>query len=79
MKLLSLQDAEKSADVDIKLVSVRASRYRVFGSSDRIQGSELAVVDLRDGVTPDDFEKNFVVLERHPIVAVMLVKKVGVE
>ena len=77
MKLLSLQDAERSADIDIKLVSVRASRYKVFGSSERIQGSELAVVDLRDGVTPADFENTFVVLERHPMVAVMLVKKVG--
>jgi hypothetical protein len=77
MKLLSLQDAERSADIDIKLVSVRASRYRVFGSSERIKGSELAVADLRDGVTPADFEKSFVVLERHPMVAVMLVKKIG--
>ena len=77
MKLLSLQDAERSADIDIKLVSVRASRYKVFGSSERIQGSELAVVDLRDGVTPADFENTFVVLERHPMVAVMLVKKIG--
>jgi hypothetical protein len=76
MKLLSLQDAEKSADIDIKLVAVRSSRYRVFGSTERIQGSELAVADLRDGVTPDDFEKTFVVLERHPMVAVMLVKKI---
>jgi hypothetical protein len=79
MKMLSLLDAEKSADVDIKLVAVRSSRYRVFGSTERIQGSELAIVDLRDGVTPPDFEKNFVVLERHPVVAVMLVKKIGVE
>ena len=77
MKLLSLQDAERSADIDIKLVSVRASRYKVFGSSERIQGSELAVVDLRDGVTPADFESSFVVLERHPMVAVMLVRKIG--
>ena len=77
MKILTLQDAERSADIDIKLVSVRASRYKVFGSSDRIQGSELAVVDLRDGVTPADFEKSFVVLERHPMVAVMLVKRIG--
>ena len=77
MKILTLQDAERSADIDIKLVSVRASRYKVFGSSNRIQGSELAVVDLRDGVTPADFEKSFVVLERHPMVAVMLVKRIG--
>ena len=77
MKLLSLQDAEKSADIDIKLVAVRSSRYRVFGSTERIQGSELAVADLRDGVTPADFEKTFIVLERHPMVAVMLVKKIG--
>ena len=79
MKLLSLQDAERSTDVDIKLVAVRSSRYRVFGSTERIQGSELAIADLRDGVTPPDFEKNFTVLERHPIAAVMLVKKIGSE
>ena len=78
MKLLSLQEAERSADIDIKLVCVRSSRYRVFGSSERIQESELAVVDLRDGVTPADFEKTFVVLDRHPIAPVMLVKKIGV-
>ena len=77
MKLLSLQDAEKSADIDIKLVAVRSSRYRVFGSTERIQGSELAVADLRDGVTPADFEKTFVVLERHPMVPVMLVKRIA--
>ena len=79
MKLLSLQDAEKSGDIDIKLVAVRSSRYRVFGSTERIQGSELAVADLRDGIMPADFEENFVVLERHPIAAVMLVKKIGSE
>ena len=79
MKLLSLQEAERSADIDIKLVSVRSSRYRVFGSTERIQGSELAVADLRDGITPVDFEKDFVVLERHPMAAVMLVKKVSID
>ena len=77
MKLLSLAEAEKSADIDIKLVAVRSSRYRVFGSTERIQGSELAVADLRDGVTPADFETSFEVLERHPMAAVMLVKKTG--
>jgi hypothetical protein len=75
MKWISLQDAERSSDIDIKLVAVRSSRYRVFGSSERIQQGELGVVDLRDGSTPADFESRFLVLERHPMAAVMLVRK----
>ena len=77
MKLLSLQEAERSADIDVKLVAVRSSRYRVFGSTERIQDSELGVVDLRDGATPADFESRFQVLERHPMAAVMLVRKIS--
>ena len=77
MKLLSLQDAERSSDIDIKLVAVRASKYRVFGSSARIPDSELGVVDLRDGATPADFERRFQVLDRHPMAAVMLVRKMA--
>jgi hypothetical protein len=63
--------------MDIRLVVVRASRYRVFGSSQRIPDAELAVVDLRDGSKPGDFEDRFRVLEQHPLAAVMLVQKKG--
>jgi hypothetical protein len=75
MKLLSLQDAERSSDIDIKLVTVRASRYRVFGSSERIPDRELAVVDLRGAEEPADFRERFSVLDRHPMAAVLLVRK----
>ncbi|HWC76635.1 MAG TPA: hypothetical protein VG778_04195 [Blastocatellia bacterium] len=77
MKLLTLHEAEKSNDIDVKLVAVRASKYRVFGSPARIQDSEIAVVDLRDGVSPSDFESRFQVLERHPMQPLMLVRKLG--
>ncbi|HKY04918.1 MAG TPA: hypothetical protein VJQ56_08510 [Blastocatellia bacterium] len=74
MKLFTLTDAERSMDIDIKLVSVRASRYRMFGSQERIPDSELAVADLRDGVEPEDFAARFRVLDRHPVSKVMLVR-----
>jgi hypothetical protein len=77
MKLLSLQEAERSADLDIKMLTVRSSRYRVFGSAERIPEAELAVADLRDGAEPEDFAENFRVLDRHPIAAIMLVRKLG--
>jgi len=77
MKLLSLPEAEGSMDIDIKLTAVRASRYRVFGSSERIPHGELAIVDLRDGAPPDDFEARFKVLDRHPGKAIMLVRRLG--
>jgi hypothetical protein len=77
MKLLSLPEAERSPDIDIKLTTVRASRYRQFGSPERIQDAELAVVDLRDGVEPEDFATRFRVLDRHPMKAIMLVRKLG--
>jgi hypothetical protein len=77
MKLLSLPEAERSMDIDIKLTSVRASRYRVFGSSERIPVAELAIVDLRDGVQPDDFAAHFQVLDRHPGKPIMLVRRLG--
>jgi hypothetical protein len=73
--LLTLKEAETSPDFDIKLVTVRSSRYRVFGSPDRIPDAELAVVDLRDGVTPEDFDQRFRVLDRHPAKALCLVRK----
>jgi len=75
MKLLSLQEAERSADIDIKLTVVRASRYRVFGSTERIQDAELALADLRDGAEPEDFATRFRVLERHPMKPIMLVRR----
>ncbi|MEN3336106.1 MAG: hypothetical protein V7641_5471 [Blastocatellia bacterium] len=75
MKLLSLPEAERSMDIDIKLTSVRASAYRMFGSSKRIPDAELAIVDLRDGAQPDDFETRFKVLERHPGKAILLVRR----
>jgi hypothetical protein len=77
MKLLSIQEAERSADIDIKLTSVRASRYRQFGSSERIPDAELAIADLRDGKEPEDFASQFRVLDRHPMAAVMLVRKLN--
>lgn len=75
MKLLTLQEAERSSDIDIKLTAVRSSRYRVFGSSERISVGELAIVDLRDGVEPEDFATRFQILDRHPMVNVFLVRK----
>ena len=77
MKVLSLQEAERSGDIDVKLVTVRASRYRVFGSSERIPDGEIAVVDLRDGAQPEDFAAAYKVLDRHPGKPIMLVRKLG--
>jgi len=76
MRVLTLREAEASRDIDIKMMATRSSRYRVFGSSERIQGGEMAVVDLRDGPEPQDFSDRFVVLERHPMKAVCLVRRV---
>lgn len=75
MKLLSLQEAENSSDIDIKLTAVRSSRYRVFGSSERIRVGELAIVDLRDGVEPEDFGTRFQILDRHPMAKILLVRR----
>lgn len=77
MKLLSLPEAERASDLDIKMLAVRSSRYRVFGSTERIPVEELAVVDLRGAPEPADFAERFKVLERHPIAAIMLVRKLG--
>ena len=77
MKLLSLPEAERSMDIDIKLTTVRASSYRLFGSSKRIPDAELAIIDLRDGVQPDDFEARFKVLDRHPGKPIMLVQRLA--
>ena len=75
MKLFTLKEAEASRDIDIKMMATRSSRYRVFGSSERIQGGEMAVVDLRDGVEPPEFATQFIVLDRHPMKPVCLVRK----
>jgi hypothetical protein len=75
MKLLSIQEADRSSDMDIKLVAVRASRYRMFGSPERIPDAELAIADLRDGNQPAEFGEQFQVLERHPMFAVSLVRR----
>ncbi|HLG17523.1 MAG TPA: hypothetical protein VJH03_23970 [Blastocatellia bacterium] len=77
MKVFTLKEAEASSDIDVKLTAVRASRYRVFGSSERIRDGELAVVDLRDKKQPDDFAEKFQVLDRHPMAAILLVRKLG--
>jgi len=77
MKVLSLQEAERANDLDIKLVSVRASRYRVFGSQERIPDRELAVVDLRGSAEPEDFKEKFRVLDRHPMAPIMLVQRLS--
>lgn len=77
MKLLTLQEAERSSDIDIKLTAVRSSRYRVFGSAERINVGELAIIDLRDGIEPEDFATRFQILDRHPMAKILLVRKVS--
>ena len=75
MRLLTIQTAESSSDLDVKMLAVRAGRYRVFGSAERIPDSELAIADLRDGARPDDFETRFSILERHPMFPILLVRQ----
>ena len=77
MKVLSLQEAERATDFDIKLVTVWASRYRVFGSQERIPDGEMAVVDLRGSSEPEDFKKNFRILDRHPMAPILLVQRLA--
>jgi hypothetical protein len=77
MKILSLQEAERSPDFDVKLVTVRSSRYRVFGSPERIPDGEMAVVDLRGSAKPEDFDTRFRVLDKHPAQPIMLVQKLS--
>ena len=76
MKVFSLREAEASRDIDIKMMATRSSRFRVFGTSERIELDAMAVVDLRDGIEPPDFAAQFTVLDRHPMKAVCLVRKV---
>ncbi len=77
MKLLSLQEAERSADFDVKLVTVRASSYRVFGSKERIPDGDMAVVDLRGSARPEDFDTRFRILDKHPAQPILLVQKLN--
>jgi hypothetical protein len=73
MQLIRLQDAVKSSDLDIKMVAGRASRYRVFGSPERIPDDRLFIADLRDGSDPSSLPENYQVLDRHPMAAILLV------
>ena len=75
MKILSLREAEASRDIDIKMMATRSSRYRVFGSSERIPDGEILVIDLRDGEEPENFATLFRTLDRHPMKNVCLVRK----
>lgn len=75
MKIYTLREAETSPDIDVRMMATRSSRYRVFGSQIRIPDAELAVVDLRDGVEPEDFAVRFGLLDRHPMKNVCLVRK----
>jgi len=75
VKIFNLREAEASRDIDIKMMATRSSRYRVFGTSERIQVDEMAVVDLRDGVDPEHFATHFIMLDRHPMKNVCLVRK----
>lgn len=75
MKVYKIHEADNSPDINVKLTAVRASRYRMFGSPERIPENEIVVVDLRDGARPDDFDASFSVLDRHPMYEVLLVRR----
>jgi hypothetical protein len=77
MRVLTLMEAERSSDLDVKMMATRASRYRVFGSPERIPDAELAVADLRNGTEPEDFAQKYQVLDRNPMVAIVLVRKLS--
>ena len=77
MKLFSIQEADRSPDPDVKLLAIRASRYRTFGSPERIQDRELGVVDLRGATQPEDFDKQYEVLDRHRMLPILLVKRIS--
>jgi hypothetical protein len=79
VKILTLREAESSRDIDIKMMATRASRYRVFGSPERIPDAELAVVDLRDSNESEDFASQFKILDRHPMRNICLVQKLNVQ
>lgn len=76
MKLIRLQDALSSSDIDIKMVAGRASRFRIFGSPDRITDDRIMIADLRDGSDPADLSEEYEVLDRHPMAAILLLRRV---
>jgi hypothetical protein len=75
MKLLSLKEAQAATDPDIRMIVVRSSRYRVFGSSERVPDAELVIIDLRDGKQDADFDARFQTLDRHPFFPILLARK----
>jgi hypothetical protein len=75
MQLIRLQDALKSSDLDIKMVAGRASQFRVFGSPERIPDELLFIADFRDGSDPSNLTEGWQVLDRHPMVAILLVRR----
>ena len=75
MKLIGVQDALMSSDLDIKMVAGRASRFRVFGSPDRIADDRLLVADVRGSSEPADLTEHYQVLDRHPMAAILLVRR----
>jgi len=75
MKVIGLHEALRSSDLDIKMVAGRASRFRVFGSKDRIADDRLLVADLRDSSEPADLSEHYDVLDRHPMAAILLVRQ----
>ncbi len=77
MKLLSLKEAEAATDPDIRMLVVRASRYRVFGSSERIPDAELVVIDIRDGKKDANFDDRFRALDHHPFFPILLARKLS--
>jgi len=75
MKLIRLQDGLSSPDIDIKMVAGRASRFRIFGSPDRIADDKIMIADLRDGSDPNDLGEQYEVLDRHPMAAILLLRQ----
>jgi len=75
MKLIRLQDALNSPDIDIKMVAGRASRFRIFGSPDRIDDDKIMIADLRDGSDPADLGEQYQTLDRHPMTAILLLRR----
>jgi hypothetical protein len=75
MNLIGLQEALKSSDLDIKMVAGRASPFRIFGSKDRIADDRILILDLRDGSEPADLAQHYQVLDRHPLAAILLVRR----
>ena len=75
MRLINLQDALKSSDIDIKMVAGRASRFRVLGSPDRVPEDKLLIADLRDGSDLAELADQYQILDRHPMAAILLVRR----